>query len=246
MDTVKATEEEWLNMEAWNPKEAQRPPMRILDGAGKKIHIFNRNYTDHSRQDYHSVLLARRGDISLVDINGLVNSQNLLLIDRALRGYFMMNRGNRMGMQRQFMLRLGSILSSSKVRSILVGLRNITIMSPNLGRYRPSSKDLYDALSSPQHGLSVDGTYFCVGATKVMHMLFPELFVMLDKNVGNACGYSPGQYNNFQAYWNVMMICHSELKAWVNKYGGVNGLFLLDPLPTSITRVFDKCATRTR
>jgi hypothetical protein len=220
--------------------------MRILDSTSKKIHTFNSTEKGNSRQDYHSVLLARRGNISLVGMNGLVNSQHLLLIDRALRGYFMMNRGNRMGTQKRFVVRLEGILSSAKVRSILVGLRSVTIMFPNLEDYRASSEDLYKALSSPQQGLSVDGTYFCVGATKVMHMLFPELFVMLDKNVGSTCGYSPGQYNNFGAYWKVMMICHDELKAWTNKYGSIDGLLRLDPLPTSIARVFDKCATATR
>jgi hypothetical protein len=217
--------------------------MRILDNASKKINAFNQNPADNEPKDYHSVLLARKDSITVVGVNGQIASPHLEMIDRALRGYFMMNRGNRMGRREQFVPRLGLILSGNNLRGILAGLGNITNSSSNLEDYRSGCEELYEALSSNERGLSADNTYFCVGATKVMHMLFPEFFVMLDKNVGKTCGYSSGQYNNFQAYWRVMKICHEELSEWKSRYGSLDTLLHLDRTPSTLTRIFDKCAT---
>jgi len=83
----------------------------------------------------------------------------------------------------------------------------------------------------------------CVGATKVMHCLFPELFVMLDQNVGKALGYRPGQYNNFFCYWNAMDICRNELEEWVEINNNTDSLLQLDTQPTTLPRIFDKCAS---
>ena len=217
--------------------------MRIFNNAKEKIDAFNQNLTDNNPKDYHSVLSARKGNTSVVDLNGQINNRHLKLIDKVLRGYFMMNRGNRMGRKGEFTIRLGGILSSRKLKKILVSLRSITILSSNLEKYRSKSEKLYEALSSRECGLSGDHTYFCVGATKILPMLFPELFIMLDKNVGKACGYSPGQYNNFQAYWKVTKLCYGELIEWNNKYGSIDNLLCLDKQPTHLTRIFDKCAT---
>ncbi|MFC1995206.1 hypothetical protein ACFLVK_02220, partial [Chloroflexota bacterium] len=217
----------------------------ILNDAGQKISAFNSNAKDNDPGDYHSVLLAIRESSSIVGMNGRVADEHLDMIDKALRGYFMMNRGNRMGSKAVFVPRLMEVLTSGGMARLLASLRNVTILPPSLENHRLDSEALYEALSNCESGLSDDNTYFCVGATKIMHMLCPKLFVMLDKNVGKACGYSAGQYNSFQAYWTVMNICHNELNEWIKEHGSSNTLLHLDPKPTSLTRIFDKCATMT-
>ena len=147
-----------------------------------------------------------------------------------------------MGNTEQFTNRLINILGINETREILVRLRGFSTTSDNLDECRTDAERLYNSLSHPEHGLSSDGTYFCVGATKVMHCLFPELFVMLDGNVAKAVGYRAGQFNNFGSYWNVMDICRRELREWKEIHNSTDSLLQLDTLPRTLPRIFDKCA----
>jgi hypothetical protein len=85
-----------------------------------------------------------------------------------------------MGGSESFVSKLGNILRDNETKNILAQIRDLTITAHNLQEYKLNSENLYESFSNPEHGLSADGTYFCVGATKVLHCLFPELFVMLD------------------------------------------------------------------
>jgi hypothetical protein len=216
--------------------------MIILLNAAGKIEEFN-NYPDRPRESYHSVLTARQGERSFIQENGDIRDEHLYLIDWALRSYFMMNRGNRMGKTEDFMNRLRNKLMNNETNNILIRLRQVTITAPNLQDYQLDVERLYDSLSNCEQGLSADGTFFRVGATKVMHCLFPELFVMLDQNVGKAVGYRAGQYNNFYSYWRVMNICRNELTEWEGLYGNIDILLQIDRPPTTLPRIFDKCAS---
>lgn len=216
--------------------------MKIFNNVTQKIRDFN-NYPDRPRESYHRVFTETQRERSFVQQNGNVSDENLYLIDRALRSYFMMNRGNRMGTTEGFVSKLANILRNNETKGILARLREVTIIAPNLQQYKPDAKRLYESLSKSEHGLSADGTHFCVGATKVMHCLFPELFVMLDQNVGKAVGYRPGQHNNFESYWNVMDICRKELKEWQEIHNDTDSLLQLDTPPTTLPRIFDKCAS---
>lgn len=217
--------------------------MIILENAAEKIREFNNNPDDRPRGSYHQVLTAREGRRSFVDENGNITDRHLYMIDWALRSYFMMNRGNRMGAEEQFVNRLGNNLQGDETMSILARLRDVTIIVHDLQDYKADAEKLYESLSDPEHGLSADGTYFCVGATKVMHCLFPELFVMLDQNVGRAVGYRSGQYNNFWFYWKVMNICTNDINEWIEIHGSTDSLLQLDLPPTTLPRIFDKCAS---
>ena len=217
--------------------------MNIIENAAEKIREFNSNPKDRPRESYHSVLAARAGRGSFVHENGSVGDKYLDMIDWALRSYFMMNRGNRMGDKEEFVNKLINKLRSDETKRILARLRDVSITSPNLEDYKSDSEELYESLSNPRDGLSADGSCFCVGATKVMHCLFPELFIMLDQNVAKAVGYSSGQYNNFSSYWKVMKICSNELTEWRRIYGSTDSLLQLDLPPTTLTRTFDKCAS---
>ncbi|MEI9476122.1 MAG: hypothetical protein WCO26_06070 [Deltaproteobacteria bacterium] len=216
--------------------------MIILENAAGKITEFN-NYPDRPRESYHQVLTARAGTRSFVQENGNITDSHLYLIDWALRSYFMMNRGNRMGAQEEFISKLANNLRNNETKSILARLRDVTIIAPEVQHYKSDAEKLYESLSNREHGLSADGTYFCVGATKVMHCLFPELFVMLDQNVGKAVGYRPGQYNNFWSYWKVMDVCRHEIEEWKEIHGSIDSLLQLDLPPTTLPRIFDKCAS---
>jgi hypothetical protein len=215
--------------------------MIILENAADKITGFN-SYPDRPRESYHQVLTARAGRRSFVHENGNIIDSHLYLIDWALRSYFMMNRRKRMGGKEEFVYKLRNSLRDNETKSILVKLRDVNITAHDLQDYRSDAEKLYESLSNCEHGLSADGTYFCVGATKVMHCLFPELFVMLDQNVGKAAGYRPGQYNNFWSYWEVMNICRDELEEWKEIHDSTDSLLQLDLPPTTLPRIFDKCA----
>jgi len=217
--------------------------MIILENAAEKIRRFNNYPKDRPRESYHQVLTARAGRRSLVREDGNISNEHLHLTDWALRSYFMMNRGNRMGDEEEFVNKLGNNLRDNVTKSILAKLRDVTIIAHNLQDYKSNTEKLYESLSNCEHGLSADGTYFCVGATKVMHCLFPELFVMLDQNVGKAVGYRSGQHNNFSSYWRVIDICRKELKEWEEIHGSTDTLLQLDLPPTTLPRVFDKCAS---
>jgi hypothetical protein len=220
--------------------------MGILENAAVKINAFN-NYNGgrdlHRAASYHDVLNARAGRGSFVQETGIVEDQYLVLIDRALRSYFSMNRGNRMGSTEEFVAKLNNKLQSDKIRNILGKLKELSITSPNIEDYKSNAEELYGSFSNSKNGLSNDRTSFCVGATKTMHCLFPELFIMLDQNVAKALEYPSGQYNNFASYWKAMKICRHELTKWRAKYGSTDSLLQLDLPPTTLTRVFDKCAS---
>ena len=217
--------------------------MKILENAAEEIREFNDYPKDRPRESYHRVLTARAGRGSFVNENGDIIDRHLYLIDWALRSYFMMNRGNRMGGTEEFVNKLGNNLRDNETKTILARLRDVTITAHDLQEYKSDAEKLYESLSNSEHGLSADGTYFCVGATKVMQCLFPELFVMLDHNVAEAVGYRPGQHNNFWSYWKVMDICRNELEEWKEIHGSNDSLLQLDLPPTTLPRIFDKCAS---
>ncbi len=180
--------------------------MYILKNAEEKIAKFNsRSYGDPKL--YHDVLDARGDKKSLVDESGNVSEGFLEMIEVALRGYFGMDK-RMLNDKGEFINNLSNKLESDEVRNVLTKFRGMCINSPNLADYRSDVEVLYERLSAKgEDRLSQKDDRFRVGATKIMHCLFPELFVMLDKHVGCALGYLQGEYNKFEAYWAAMNIC---------------------------------------
>lgn len=222
--------------------------MIILRNAKEKIRIFNDEYrnNDLPRESYHDVITAREGNMSFVGHDANVNNNNIIQIDWALRSYFRMNKGGKMGNTEEFVDRLRTKLQSEQIRNILVRFREVSITLPNINNYKSDVEELYNSFSSHNYGLSSDGTMFCVGATKVMHCLFPEFFIMLDRRVAKTIRrITPNfgsNYNNLVSYWQAMMICRNELEAWQEENGDLHNLLNLDNDPTTLTRIFDKCA----
>jgi hypothetical protein len=221
--------------------------MRILEDAANKIKKFNqcRPYGDPAH--YSEVLSARHAEKSLVDTYGNVSDQSIELIEVALWYYFKMYKFGAMGSEKEFRNKLRNKLASDKMKDILEELRDANILSVSLESHKSDAQELYRSLSNREDGLSANGDTFCVGTTKVMHCLFPELFVILDSNIGKrVLEYFHGQYNNFPCYWKVMKICRDELLEWQELYGSAQTLLNLDSEPTSLTRTFDKCAFYTK
>jgi len=47
---------------------------------------------------------------------------------------------------------------------------------------------------------------------------------------------------SFKSYWQVMEICHKELENFRKEHGNLQILLNMDEKPTTLTRIFDKCA----
>ena len=197
---------------------------------------------------YWRVLNARAGNNSLVNGNGNVSEQSVRAIEDTLKEFEMARFGK---MDWRFGGKLKSKLERNDIKEVLKEFRNLRIESQEWQRYRDDVKKLYDTLSAEgSDGLSADGKRFDVGATKIMNFLFPELFVMVDKNVAKTLislgvikiPRKGGTYNfSFESYWQIMHICHEELQERRKLHGNIQSLLELDGKPTTLTRIFDKC-----
>jgi hypothetical protein len=213
--------------------------LRIFDDAGTKLKAWYKYYPDagNPNSSYRLVLKARSGATSNVDANGNVSRQRVELIERTLRGPFKMGRQ----MDDAFGEKLGMKLQKDNVRTALRKMMNLHIGSINHAAFEPDARTVYETLSSPgKDGLSAREDAFCVGATKIMHFLFPEFFIMLDQYAAKGVGLR--KFRNFEAYWSALELCHKELEEWHDKHGSIDNLLAMDVPPTTPTRIFDKCA----
>jgi len=214
----------------------------ILEDAATKLQAWRDCYPDSIDPNslYRQILDARSSSMSNVGGNGLVGNRTLQLIWVALVCRF--------GMEKQvnhtFPAKLQAKLAHPAIKAILQKIRNLSLDSVKLADIKDDTSVLYNTLSAkgPQ-GLSYVGDHFCVGATKTMNFLFPELYVMLDKWVAKIVHLYP-DHNNFEAYWLSLQRCQDELRAWHKAHGSLGSLVALDsPPPSTAIRVFDKCAT---
>jgi hypothetical protein len=225
--------------------QSQSSQLRILNNASSKIKRFYHK-VNPNRQYYLNVLKARNSSGTVVEPSGNINMSYLRLIEEALRKYFGMARV--MAKTSPFIAGLNSILMTNTIQSSLKTLRGARILSPSLNQYVSVAQVLYNSLSaSGPRSLAAKGCNFPVGATKIMHCLFPEFFIILDSHVAGAL-YNNGYllrksgYNNFDTYWKGMQTCHNELQVWCEIYGSANSLLQLDPQrPTTPVRIFDIC-----
>jgi len=216
----------------------------ILEDADTKLQAWRDCYRSGGGGDpnspYRQILNARAGGKSNVDANGLVGIRRLGLIWKVLMCHF--------GMEHQvdhtFPAKLQAKLADPAIMALLQEMRDLSLDSVNLAGMKDDTCVLYSTLSTPgPQGLSYRGDRFCVGATKTMNFIFPELYVMLDECVAKAVDLYP-HHNKFEAYWSALLKCQGELKAWHEAHGSLDSLVALDsPPPSTAIRVFDKCAT---
>jgi len=135
-------------------------------------------------------------------------------------------------------LRLSNCLSSLAGESY--GFTGDNLSTVNLSTFGPVVERAYERIAAD---CTVRGK-FHVGASKVLHWLFPELFIMLDRNAAMAFqehhkigfrrttqpGYSAERY----------LKCLEKAQAEISGYGPER-LLALEP-NTPIARIFDKVA----
>ncbi len=188
---------------------------------------------------YHSVLEARQGSLCLVDKSGSVSDPSIETIRQALLAFDM---GRQVDRNQSFNSRLRAKLNKDEVKMSLTKFREYTISSPKIAQLETDVENVYEVLSaSGEDSLSKRHDHFYVGATKTLNFMFPELFVIVDSNVKMAVHRS-SEGIEFGKYWDIMILCGRELFEWEQHYGDLDSLLRLDTKPTTITRIFDKCA----
>ena len=153
----------------------------------------------------------------------------------------MMGRNKYSLNRNSFASRLNSKLQ--KVRPYLEPLLAYNLLSSDLEGYDSKVKEAYNILSNGAiGGLHEYQKSFHVGATKIMHFLHPELFIIIDSNAARAFrsawdipflksaqpGYSPELYTE----------CMKRVKKDISEYG-IDKFRALEP-NTPLTRIYDK------
>lgn len=216
------------------------PQVRVFESAAEKINKYNSYDTKCKAGKYNSAyrrVLNARGDQScLVDKDGNVNEKSLVIIEDGVRDFDMGRQ-----MDNQFIDRLRKKLCDVNTRFLLKRFTEFTILSPDIEEIKSDTQSFFETLSAKSdYGLSSRRDRFGVGATKIMNFLFPELFVMSDRWVME--GLRKTGAIHATKYWSIMMVCHRELKEWQETRGDLKSLMELDQRPTTLPRIFDKCA----
>jgi len=214
--------------------------MRVLEQAKSKIERYdgfdnekrNRKYN----KAYHDLLRVRGVNSCLVDENGGASDSTLSIVESTLIAFEMKKYGQ---IDDQFKERLRGKLEDQETRNALKNFREYTILRQDVKSLRPQASFFFERLAE-ENGLDARGYRFGVGAAKTMNFLFPELFVMMDSLV--MCGLGLDGIPNFENYGSIMITCQDELQEWRRKFGDLESLIRLDEKPTTLTRIFDKCA----
>jgi hypothetical protein len=132
-----------------------------------------------------------------------------------------------------------------EVEPIFVPLINVDISAGNMDELSSTIKDIYKKLAAGgQGGLHEQGNEFHVGATKLLHFLNPEMFMIVDRNTSRAIRDAFGV-----PYKNTTQPGYSE-KYYVQSLNAVKKMIVeygterfrsLEP-GTPVMRVFDKIA----
>jgi hypothetical protein len=211
----------------------------ILNNAAIKVKTYNEPKDANRRKRgrrynfaYHEILQHQ----PLVDESGRVGTDSLNLIVKGLK-QFDMNRQ----MDRLFGQRLEGKLGDGDTPRIITELRRARIDKADLWQLKDRVEALYQRLAEAgDRGLAILGKRFDVGATKIMNFLLPEFSVIVDHNVADALNKT--SLHQFERYWWVMASCRRELDAWRELNGDLSSLLEVDENPTTLTRIFDKCA----
>jgi hypothetical protein len=199
---------------------------------------------------YHAVLKARRGKRCLVDDTGSISEESLQAVKSTLRVFDMDKY-----MAGNFTAGLKEKLHLDEIKNTLKKFSDTRVYSlPQtdevIAQFKAGVRKLYEVLSvEGEDSLDRRSYRFDVGTTKIMNFLFPELFVIADRHVRKAV-HKSGELH-FEKYWDIMMICQGELQEWREQHHDFHSflrlcdfhsLLRLDSGPTTVTRIFDKCA----
>ena len=131
----------------------------------------------------------------------------------------------------------------STIKAKIQHLTEINIIDIDLKSEKSNIKDAYEELSAGgKGGLHQAGKEFHVGATKILHFINPELFIIVDSNASRAFKrYHGVSYQNSTqpGYTSDKYIsCISSAKADIIKFGQKKFLTLDPGIP--IARIYDK------
>ncbi|MCJ7633884.1 hypothetical protein MUP77_16050 [Candidatus Bathyarchaeota archaeon] len=215
--------------------------MRVLEEAKSKVDQYDRFDNERRKgkynRAYRDLLRARVGQSSLVDENGSISDASISLVENTLIAFEMKKHGQ---MDDQFGDKLEQKLEDDETKFLLRNFRELTILSSDIESIKVDACFLFEKLAEAKDGLDARGYCFGVGAAKIMNFLCPELFVMMDSFVIQ--GLDMNGFRDFRNYWSIMTTCHKELRDWQRKFLGLDSLTCLDQKPTTLTRIFDKCA----
>ena len=211
-------------------------PMPLLDGSAKRlIDAYN---CGHEGPRYNRVA-AKVYEARLTHGDPLSPQFECAILD-GLMGFGMgiTIKGGRTALEP----RLQSCLGTARKRTALDQLRDCCLSSADLGAIRSAITSAYNcfALSGTLH--PTDQSH--VGATKTLHWLFPDLFLIVDGNVAKAFrahfgvkfsnttqpGYSAAKY------FECLQKAQKEIQSF-----GIQQFRQLEPM-TPEARIFDKIA----
>lgn len=227
----------------------------ILDQAHEKIKYFN-SIGIHYEAVYHYIMNRRH------EVKESFNSE---FLDDITAGLISFDMQRMMGSKKyisegelSWASMLQEVLSSHQ--SILNGFRNFSLQDINLLRpnLEKEVRTLFDDLSKPgPNGLNLrkQKESFPVGASKILHFLIPDLFIIVDSNARRELskfgGIQKSSKFNGKLYLSAMQHYQRELKVWAdkNKDSNFNKLYQIDSSykkfggtrKTPLPRIIDKC-----
>jgi hypothetical protein len=126
-------------------------------------------------------------------------------------------------------------LKLGRIRQNLKGLMSLSLTEIDLHTHKQDILKAYRELSGGEGALNKHG-HFYVGATKILHFLNPELFIIVDSHAAEAFlkvhGIKPG-YSS-QKYWHCMAFAQKDIQTY-----GLERFKAHDP-GTPITTIYDK------
>ena len=132
-----------------------------------------------------------------------------------------------------------------QVQPALLPVIDTDVLKANLTAVSPAIMDAYEILAAPgQGGLHEQGNDFHVGATKLLHFLNPEMFLIIDRNTARAlqAAFGIAYRNTTQPGYSSKLYVQSltAVRDMIKEYGA-RKLRSLEA-GTPLMRVFDKVA----
>jgi len=209
----------------------------ILEDASKKIARFN-------NEGLHYNLVA---DAIHREHNRIGNPFNPSFLPYIIAGLVSFDMGRMMGEKKYslnggFASRLCSKLQ--EIRPLLEPIINLNLVLVDLQKNCEVIKKAYSILSARSaNALHADqNKAFNVGATKILHFLNPELFIIVDSHAAKAFRYAwrlPFKTATQPGYSaDLYLECMKRARSDISNYG-LSRFQALEP-STPITRIFDK------
>ena len=231
--------------------------LNILNNAEEKIALFNRIGV-HYEAVYHYIV-RRRAETGGIRNDDYWND----LVDDITAGLISFDMQRMMGKDKylaegndSWAAKLSSALHSLKTK--LLSLYPCSLQTVDFGNadIEAAIVTAFDVLSKPGTGLNRRNTthFFSVGASKILHFIIPDLFIIVDSNARRVLEKEHSVHLNTpdgSSYLEAMGWYQQELNAWatLNCDPECKELVKLDKSwekfkgarPTPLPRILDKC-----